>query len=182
MTLNCIHIFIVTSSFLYWCVMRPANLCWCAVKQSINQLLSTMIGLTRCVDDRWQPETVADPGSHLPVRILWLSKADNHFVFVYFALTNSVNRSPLNKRVRTFLALVVLYVYFAITSSSTFIFSGLWVGASTHSTGSAGTNLPICVDVSLNNNRSINHWSQSKDAVGTVCAENIFVLYFWIFY
>jgi len=25
MTLNCIHIFIVTGSFLYWCVMRPAN-------------------------------------------------------------------------------------------------------------------------------------------------------------
>jgi len=25
MTLNCIHIFIVTSSFLYWCVMRPAS-------------------------------------------------------------------------------------------------------------------------------------------------------------
>jgi len=25
MTLNCIHIFIVTGSFLYWCVMRPAS-------------------------------------------------------------------------------------------------------------------------------------------------------------
>jgi len=25
MTLNCIHIFIVTDSFLYWCVMRPAS-------------------------------------------------------------------------------------------------------------------------------------------------------------
>jgi len=25
MTLNCIHIFIVTGSFLYWCVMRPAR-------------------------------------------------------------------------------------------------------------------------------------------------------------
>jgi len=25
MTLNCIHIFIVTDSFLYWCVMRPTN-------------------------------------------------------------------------------------------------------------------------------------------------------------
>jgi len=25
MTLNCIHIFIVTGSFLYWCIMRPAN-------------------------------------------------------------------------------------------------------------------------------------------------------------
>jgi len=65
MTLNCIHIFIVTGSFLYWCVMRLASqrffihiciylrsliisylatflgliafLCWCAVKQSINQ-------------------------------------------------------------------------------------------------------------------------------------------------
>jgi len=24
-TLNCIHIFIVTGSFLYWCVMRPAS-------------------------------------------------------------------------------------------------------------------------------------------------------------
>jgi len=67
MTINCIHIFIVTGSFFYWCVMRPASLrfflhsciylriliisylatflgtnisflCWCAVKQSINQL------------------------------------------------------------------------------------------------------------------------------------------------
>jgi len=25
MTLNCIHIFIITGSFLYWCVMRPAS-------------------------------------------------------------------------------------------------------------------------------------------------------------
>jgi len=25
MTLNCIHIFIVTGSFLHWCVMRPAS-------------------------------------------------------------------------------------------------------------------------------------------------------------
>jgi len=25
MTLNCIHIFIVTGSFLFWCVMRPAS-------------------------------------------------------------------------------------------------------------------------------------------------------------
>jgi len=25
MTLNCIHIFIVTGTFLYWCVMRPAS-------------------------------------------------------------------------------------------------------------------------------------------------------------
>jgi len=25
MTLNCIHIFIITVSFLYWCVMRPAS-------------------------------------------------------------------------------------------------------------------------------------------------------------
>jgi len=25
MTLNCIHIFIFTGSFLYWCVMRPAS-------------------------------------------------------------------------------------------------------------------------------------------------------------
>jgi len=25
MTLNCIHIFVVTGSFLYWCVMRPAS-------------------------------------------------------------------------------------------------------------------------------------------------------------
>jgi len=25
MTLNCIHIFIVTGNFLYWCVMRPAS-------------------------------------------------------------------------------------------------------------------------------------------------------------
>jgi len=25
MTLNCIHIFIVSGSFLYWCVMRPAS-------------------------------------------------------------------------------------------------------------------------------------------------------------
>jgi len=25
MTLNCIHMFIVTGSFLYWCVMRPAS-------------------------------------------------------------------------------------------------------------------------------------------------------------
>jgi len=25
MTLNCIHIFIVTGSFLYWCVIRPAS-------------------------------------------------------------------------------------------------------------------------------------------------------------
>jgi len=64
MTLNCIHIFIVTGSVLYWRVLRPASqrffivvfiyeswsylilqrflapiafLCWCAVKQSINQ-------------------------------------------------------------------------------------------------------------------------------------------------
>jgi len=65
MTLNCIHTFIVTGSFLYWCVIRPASkrfirhsciylrililsylqrflsliafLCWCVVKQSINQ-------------------------------------------------------------------------------------------------------------------------------------------------
>jgi len=66
MTLNCIHIFIVTGGFLYSCVMRPrpvsvfsytvvfiyeswsylikqrflaliAFMCWCAVKQSINQ-------------------------------------------------------------------------------------------------------------------------------------------------
>jgi len=64
-TLNCIHIFIVTGSFLYPCVMRPSSrvcsytvvfiyeswsyliqqrflaliafLCWCAAKQSINQ-------------------------------------------------------------------------------------------------------------------------------------------------
>jgi len=69
MTLNCIHIFIVTGSFLYWCVMRPASqrffihsciylrilivsylatflgtnslsMCWCAVKQSINQSIN----------------------------------------------------------------------------------------------------------------------------------------------
>jgi len=25
MTLNCIHVFIVTGGFLYWCVMRPAS-------------------------------------------------------------------------------------------------------------------------------------------------------------
>jgi len=28
MTLNCIRIFIVTSSFLYWCVMRPVSQCF----------------------------------------------------------------------------------------------------------------------------------------------------------
>jgi len=71
MTLNCLHIFIVTGSFLYWCVMRPASqrffihsciylriliisylatflgiiafLCWCAVKQSINQSINQSI-------------------------------------------------------------------------------------------------------------------------------------------
>jgi len=65
MTLNCIRIFIVTGSFLYWCFLRPAVsvssytvvyfyeswsyliyqrflaqiafMCWCAVKQSINR-------------------------------------------------------------------------------------------------------------------------------------------------
>jgi len=57
MTLNCIHIFIVTGGFLYWWVMRQASqcffihsciylwiliifLCWCAVKQSINQSIN----------------------------------------------------------------------------------------------------------------------------------------------
>jgi len=78
MALNCIHIFIVTGSFLYWFVMRPASqrffihsciylriliisylatflgtslitfLCWCAVKQSINQPLSRHVGLAKC--------------------------------------------------------------------------------------------------------------------------------------
>jgi len=66
--LNCIHIFIVTGSFLYWCVMRPASqrffihsciylriliisylatflgtiafMCWCVVKQSIIKLMT----------------------------------------------------------------------------------------------------------------------------------------------
>jgi len=80
MTLNCIHIFMVTGSFLYWCVMRPASqrffihsciylwiliicylatflgtnslLCWCAVKQSINQSTLPAVGTNWlfCVD------------------------------------------------------------------------------------------------------------------------------------
>jgi len=69
MTLNCIRIFIVTGSFFYWCVIRPARqrffiylriliisylatffalidfLCWCAVKQSINQFWCGYVNL-----------------------------------------------------------------------------------------------------------------------------------------
>jgi len=63
MTLNCIHIFIVTGSFLYWCVIRPASvssytvvfiydslsyrflalIAFLCVKQLINQLVLVLI-------------------------------------------------------------------------------------------------------------------------------------------
>jgi len=46
MTLNCIHIFIVTGSFLYWCVMKPASQRFCIHRCIlIISYLTTFLGI-----------------------------------------------------------------------------------------------------------------------------------------
>jgi len=89
-TLNCIHIFIVTGSFLYWCVMRPASqrffihscicqrflaliafLCWCAVKQSINQSISGLLASACMSGDYHSYILQADTHSSFALHSRW---------------------------------------------------------------------------------------------------------------
>jgi len=119
--------FIVTGSFLYWCVMRPASqrffinsciylrililsyfltflgtnsfLCWCAVKQSINQ---NQIG--------WRSVEIWH--RHVVLKTEWLCDFWSHF-FLFFVFPHSINQS-INQSIN-------LSIYLSIYQYSNFI-------------------------------------------------------------